>query len=200
MGKFKDKVETKYDGITNEEIVIKLRHELKKNIKYIMALDYIIPVFNELNNKGMNLNVKFRKTATQDCIELLYCAYLRKIIPSELPPSNKNIKLLAESLGIMDITLDYETFRSIIFEQFEKDMQRQKMSAIVEISEEYYEDERLEFDISDTDYLSQLKLFNELEYKRVKYFKIKAEYEEALSIVINNYKKQNKLSKTLKKI
>ena len=32
MGKFKEEVKTKYDSLTNEEIVIKLKNELEKNI------------------------------------------------------------------------------------------------------------------------------------------------------------------------
>ncbi len=200
MGKFKEEVKTKYDSLTNEEIVIKLKNELEKNIKYTMALEYIIPVFNDLNNEGIKLYSNFRKTATQDCIELIYYAYLRKIIPFEISPSKKNIKLLAENFELLDIILDHETFRTIVFEQFENDMKRKNMLEIVEISQEYYDDERLEFDITDGDFLPQLNLFDELENKRIEYFKIKDKYEKALSIIINNYEKRNRLSRTLKRL
>lgn len=200
MGKFKEEVKTKYDSLTNEEIVIKLKNELEKNIKYTMALEYIIPVFNDLNNEGIKLYSNFRKTATQDCIELIYYAYLRKIIPFEISPSKKNIKLLAENFELLDIILDHETFRTIVFEQFENDMKRKNMLEIVEISQEYYDDERLEFDITDGDFLLQLNLFDELENKRIEYFRIKDKYEKALSIIINNYEKRNRLSRTLKRL
>lgn len=200
MGKFKEEVKTKYDSLTNEEIVIKLKNELEKNIKYTMALEYIIPVFNDLNNEGIKLYSNFRKTATQDCIELIYYAYLRKIIPFEISPSKKNIKLLAENFELLDIILDHETFRTIVFEQFENDMKRKNMLEIVEISQEYYDDERLEFDITDGYFLPQLNLFDELENKRIEYFKIKDKYEKALSIIINNYEKRNRLSRTLKRL
>lgn len=200
MGKFKKEVKMKYDSLTNKEIVIKLKDELDKNIKYIMALEYIIPVFNDLNNKGIKLYSNFRKTVTQDCIELIYCAYLRKIIPFEKAPTKKNIKLLAENFELFDIILDHETFRTIVFEQFENDMERKNMSEVVKISQEYYEDERLEFDITDDDFLPQLNLFDELENKRIEYFKIKDKYEKALSIIINNYEKHNRLSRTLKRL
>lgn len=200
MGKFKEEVKTKYDSLTNEEIVIKLKNELEKNIKYTMALEYIIPVFNDLNNEGIKLYSNFRKTATQDCIELIYYAYLRKIIPFEISPSKKNIKLLAENFELLDIILDHETFRTIVFEQFENDMKRKNMLEIVEIFQEYYDDERLEFDITDGDFLLQLNLFDELENKRIEYFKIKDKYEKALSIIINNYEKRNRLSRTLKRL
>ena len=200
MGKFKEEVKTKYDSLTNEEIVIKLKNELEKNIKYTMALEYIIPVFNDLNNEGIKLYSNFRKTATQDCIELIYYAYLRKIIPFEISPSKKNIKLLAENFELLDIILDHETFRTIVFEQFENDIERKNMSEVVKISQEYYEDERLEFDITDDDFLPQLNLFDELENKRIEYFKIKDKYEKALSIIINNYEKHNRLSRTLKRL
>ncbi len=188
MGKFKDEVKAKYANLSNEEIVIKLKNELINNIKYFMALEYIIPVFDDLNNKGMSLNTNFRKVVTQECRELIYYAYLKKIIPFEVSPSKKNIKLLAESFGLLDITLDCDTFRKIVIEQFEKDMEIKKLSTIIEVSERYYEDERLELDSSDTDYLFQLNLFNEIENKRLKYFYYKDQYEEALSIIIKNYK------------
>ena len=165
-----------------------------------MALEYIIPVFNDLNNEGIKLYSNFRKTATQDCIELIYYAYLRKIIPFEISPSKKNIKLLAENFELLDIILDHETFRTIVFEQFENDMKRKNMLEIVEIFQEYYDDERLEFDITDGDFLLQLNLFDELENKRIEYFKIKDKYEKALSIIINNYEKRNRLSRTLKRL
>ena len=165
-----------------------------------MALVYIIPVFNDLNNEGIKLYSNFRKTATQDCIELIYYAYLRKIIPFEISPSKKNIKLLAENFELLDIILDHETFRTIVFEQFENDIERKNMSEVVKISQEYYEDERLEFDITDDDFLPQLNLFDELENKRIEYFKIKDKYEKALSIIINNYEKHNRLSRTLKRL
>lgn len=126
MEKFKDEVKAKYANLSNEEMVIKLKNELINNIKYFMALEYIIPVFDDLNNKGMNLNTNFRKVVTQECRELIYYAYLKKIIPFEVSPSKKNIKLLAESFGLVDITLDYDTFRKIVIEQFEKDMEIKK--------------------------------------------------------------------------
>lgn len=69
------------------------------------------------------------------------------------------------------------------------------MSTIVEVSEGYYEDERLELDSSDTDYLFQLNLFNEIENKRLKYFYYKDQYEEALSIIIKNYKPLRRLKR-----
>ena len=79
-------------------------------------------------------------------------------------------------------------------------MERKNMSEVVKISQEYYEDERLEFDITDDDFLPQLNLFDELENKRIEYFKIKDKYEKALSIIINNYEKHNRLSRTLKRL
>ena len=103
MGKYKESIKKKYEKLTDQSLLIRLKYELIENMKYFMAIEFIKSIFNKLNEQGLNLNANFRKNATQECLDLIYCAYLRNIISFEIPGNEKSIKRLVEQLQIENI-------------------------------------------------------------------------------------------------
>lgn len=200
MGKYKESIKKKYNKLTVQELLIRLKYELIENMKYFEALKIIEPIFNKLNEQGLNLNTDFRKVATQECTDLIYCAYLRNIIPFEMPGNKKNIKKLIEQFQIEDIVFDIITIEQIILEQFQKEINKQDLSAINTICDAYFEDDRLNFDIDDKDYLECLRFLNEIERKRNLYIIIKSKYEKALSAVIKSYNSNKSKQRTRNKL